>query len=53
MRMVFPKAPVRSDEPMIKLPEGGGSNRTTSRKVFDAERKEVTDKLSGVNIIIL
>jgi hypothetical protein len=60
MRKVFSnlKAPVRSDEPIIKLPEGlGGSNRITIniRKVFDAERKleEVTDKLSAVNIIIL
>jgi hypothetical protein len=44
MRKVFSnlKAPVRSDEPIIKLPEGlGGSNRITIniRKVFDAERK--------------
>ena len=48
---VFPKAPVRIEKAMAKTEGGGGSNRITIRKMFDAERKELTDKLSPVNIL--
>jgi hypothetical protein len=47
---VFPKAPVRIEKAMAKT-GGGGSYKITIRKMFDAERKELTDKLSPANIL--
>jgi hypothetical protein len=47
---MFPKGPVRIEKAMVKT-RGGGSNRITITKMFDAERKALTDKLSQVNIL--
>ena len=53
---MFPKAPVQIEKAVVKI-KGGGSNRITIRKIFDVERKELTesncqfDKLSPVNIL--
>ena len=49
------KAPVRSDIATVKI-KGGGTNRTTIRKMFDEEKKELTEsngveKLFPVNIL--
>jgi hypothetical protein len=46
---VFPKGPVRIEKAMKT--KGGGSNRITIRRMFDAQRKELTDKWSPVNIL--
>ena len=50
---MFPKAPVRIGEAFIMI-KGGRSNRIIIRKMFDAEKKELTEskfleKLSPVN----
>jgi hypothetical protein len=46
MGKVFPKGPVQIEK------ANGGTNRITirTRMMFDAERKELTDKFSPVNI---
>ena len=55
---MFTKAPVRTqrEKRAIGRNKGAGSNRIIIRKMFDAERKELTesncvDKLSSVNIL--
>ena len=55
MGNVLRKGPVRTDMAMVKI-KGGGTNRTTIRKTFDEEKKELTEsngieKLSRVNIL--
>ena len=52
---MFPKAPVRIGKVIVKT-EVGVSNRITIRKMFDVERKKLTEsncveKLSPVNIL--
>ena len=49
MGKVFSKAPDRVENVTVRV-TWGGSNRTI-RKIFDAERKELTDKLYPVNIL--
>ena len=44
---MFPKAPDGIENLRVTW---GVSNRTI-RKMFDAERKELTDKLSAINIL--
>ena len=45
---MFSKVQVRSDKAMVKW---GRTNRITIRKMFDAERKELTDEFPVVNIL--
>ena len=47
MGKVFLKAPAHTEG---VLDRQGESNRVTIRKIFDAERKELTDKYFSVNI---
>ena len=51
MRKVFNKAPVTASAIEKATVKFGASNRITIRKMFDAERKELADKLSEVNIL--
>ena len=44
---VVPKDPVPTD----RVRKWGRSYRMTIRKMFDAERKELTDKISAANIL--
>jgi hypothetical protein len=44
---MFPQALIRDE----KFAVNGGSNRIKIRKMFDAERKELTDKISLINIL--
>jgi hypothetical protein len=53
---VFPKGPVRSDKATVKIKRGGSNRITISRKMFNAERKKLTQsncvgRLSPVNIL--
>ena len=47
---MFPEAPVRTGK-TFDTSKGGGANAITIRKVLDVERKELTEKLSVVNIL--
>ena len=47
---MFPKGPVRVEEALV-MKRGVESNRITVGKIFDAERKELTDKFLPVNIL--
>ena len=49
MGKVFPKGPVRIEKAVVTT-EGGGSNRITIRRMFDAQKKGLTDKWSPMNI---
>ena len=52
---MLPKGPVQIDIAMVKI-KGGGTNRIEIRKMFDEDKKELTEsicieKLSPVNIL--
>ena len=46
---MFPNIPVQTDRGIVKI-RWRGSNRITIRKMFDAEREELTKKISQKNI---
>jgi hypothetical protein len=46
---MFPQALIRDDDGKVTV--YGGSNRITIRKMFDTDRKELTDNISLINTL--